>query len=100
MTTTLARTPLHISIDSGGFQIEFRPTEHLDPVNVVARTPGLRPVDKAYADLIIFAVNNHDALTVACEAIVHATKMNDPALGAVAATLAAAALEADEEQTA
>ena len=31
-------------------------------------------------------------LKKACEAIVHATKMDDPALGAVAATLAATAL--------
>ena len=33
-----------------------------------------------------------DALIVACEAIVHATKMNDSALGAVAALLAQDAL--------
>ncbi len=36
-------------------------------------------------------------LLVACEAMVHAAKMNDPAMGGVAATLAAAAIAKTSE---
>lgn len=46
----------------------------------------------ANARLIVRAVNSHAALVNACEAMVHATKMNDSALGAVAAMLASDAL--------
>ena len=49
-----------------------------------------------YDDHVRYAAA-HDDLLAACEAIVHAVKMNDPALGAVAATLAEAAVARAKE---